>query len=104
MLIISRCVIITFMKKLRINSIILTTCALLVTVSAVYYFVIRPIQKDKPLRDCLVGVDGGYEVVKENFNKAFLDGKISIAEKDGNLLRIQSTHLELKDECYRKFR
>lgn len=83
--------------------IIITISSLIIAFSVAYNFVLRPIQKDKPLKDCVKRMDGGLKSEQERFEKAFRDGLIDKQKETQGLINAERAYSKLKDECYKKY-
>ena len=75
----------------------------LIALSTFYYFVLRPIQKDKPLNDCLKTAETSYQIIQENNNRAFTEGKINAEKKSEGFTKAYFMYLQVKDDCYKKY-
>lgn len=75
----------------------------LIAISFFYYLVIRPIQKDQPLRECEQLADRGLVDAKARFEKAASENKISDDEKSDGIMRASTAYSQMKDECRNKY-
>ena len=75
----------------------------MIAISVFYSFVIRPYQKDQPLRQCIKDSKTAIDGAKERMHKARIEGKIE--EKEENLFKIKSVTIldELIADCNKKY-
>lgn len=83
----------------------LTSIALfLIALSAIYGFVIRPIQDDKPYRDCIASAENIFALKVETFEKAFTNGHIDNGEKLGKQASARVALEEEKAKCFKNYK
>lgn len=72
-------------------------------VSVFYFLVVRPIQKDQPLKECIELADRGLGDAKSRYEKAFSEQKITGEERTNGIMRATMAYAEIKEDCYKKF-